>query len=145
MPYTLDVVKPLIDQLTRFATLNRHQLAGHVANLDFWLTEVRHGLAVIDGYSERFERLRTAQQRHVAEHGTTVFSLRDPQHSEGEPSPPRAPPDGPMREARRSLCDATYHFLVRCYREDLITESSVREECEALHIGVEASDFRSRA
>ncbi len=145
MPYTIDVVRPLIDQLAKFATLNRYQLAGHVANLDFWLGEVRHGLAVIDGYGERFERLRAAQQRHVSEHRSTIFSLRDPRHTEGSPPPPKRVPDGPMREARRSLCDAAYRFLVRCYSEGLITEITVREECRALDIGVESGDLRSRA
>jgi hypothetical protein len=143
MPYTIDIVKPLVDQLGKFATLNRHQLAGHVGNLDFWLGEVRHGLAVIDGYNQRFERLRAAQQQHVSEHGTTVFSPPDPRHTEASPSPPRRVPDGPMREARRSLCDAAYRFLVRCYREGLITESALREECRGLDIGVEASDLRA--
>jgi hypothetical protein len=145
MAYTIDIVKPLFDQLAKFVTLNRHQLAGHIANLDFWLGEVRHGLAVIDGYSERFERLRAAQQRHVSEHGTAVFSLHDPRHTESSAPPPRRVPDGPMREVRRSLCDAVYRFLVRCHREGFITESSVRKECQDLDIGVEAADLRSRA
>jgi hypothetical protein len=47
-------------QLAKFATLNRHQLAGQVANLDFWLAEARHWLDVIDGYRPRFERLKAA-------------------------------------------------------------------------------------
>ena len=124
MPYTIDVVRPLIDQLAKFATLNRYQLAGHVANLDFWLGEVRHGLAVIDGYGERFERLRAAQQRHVSEHRSTIFSLRDPRHTEGSPPPPKRVPDGPMqklvvRSAMRhtaSWCDATVRASSRKLR-----------------------------
>ncbi len=145
MPYTTEIVKPLADQLAKFVTLNRHQLAGQVANLDFWLDEVRHGLAVIDGYNNRFERLRSAQERHVAEHGTTEFRLTDPCGTQGAPSPPLRAPDGPMREARHALCEATYRWLVLCYREGLITEQSVRHACRELDIGVEASDLRRHA
>ncbi len=49
MAYSSDITKILTDQITKFVTLNRHQLAGHVANLDFWTGEVRHCLNVIDG------------------------------------------------------------------------------------------------
>jgi hypothetical protein len=144
MPYSTDIVKPLTAQLTKVVTLNRHQLAGQVANLDFWLGEARHGLAVIDGYGQRFDRLRAAQQQFVSEHGTREFSHHDPSH-EQTPAPPKRIPDGEMRESRHALCDAVYRFLVRCYHEDLISESVVREACGQLGIGVEASDLRRRS
>lgn len=41
-------------------------LAGYAANADFWVTEVRHRLALIDGYRERFRRFADAQARHGA-------------------------------------------------------------------------------
>jgi hypothetical protein len=42
MAYLTDISKILADQLTKFATLDRHQLAGQAANLDFWSDELRH-------------------------------------------------------------------------------------------------------
>jgi hypothetical protein len=129
--------------LVKFTTLNRHQLAGHVANLDFWLSEVRHCLAVIDGYGPRFERLRDAQLRHTHEHGTTEFSLWDPDHTAQAAAPPRRAPDAEMKEARRSLCDAVYRFLVRCFNEGFVAESVFQEACENFGIDIEASDLRS--
>lgn len=54
MAYSSDITKTLTVQVTKFVTLNRHQLAGHVANLGFWVAEVRHCLDVIDGYNRRF-------------------------------------------------------------------------------------------
>jgi len=78
----------------------------------------------------------------VAEHGTTEFRLEDPL-IHGPPSPPRRVPDGQMREARNALREATYRFLVRFYKEGLISERSVRQACGDLGIGVEASDLRS--
>jgi hypothetical protein len=78
MAYSSEIAKILTDQIAKFATLNRHQLVGHVANLDFWTAEVRHGLDVLDGYKARFERLKAAQARYVSEHGTVEFLLDDP-------------------------------------------------------------------
>jgi hypothetical protein len=78
MAYSTDIARILADQITRFASLNRHQLVGHVANLGFWMTEVRHCLDVIDGYGPRFEQMRAAPMKHVSEHGTVEFSLHDP-------------------------------------------------------------------
>jgi hypothetical protein len=49
MAYSSDITKTLTLQIRKFVTLNRHQLAGQVANLDFWLAKVRHCLDVIDG------------------------------------------------------------------------------------------------
>ncbi len=52
LSYSTSVAKLIADQLLRFVTINRHQLAGRVGNFDFWLEEVRHALEVIDGYGE---------------------------------------------------------------------------------------------
>jgi len=76
--YSSDIAKTLTQQLTRFVTLNRHQLAGHVANLDFWMAEVRHCFEVIDGYGQRFNRMKKAEGKHVAEHHTIKIDPVDP-------------------------------------------------------------------
>src|SRR6201981_923543 len=114
MAYSIDIAKTLTDQITKFVTLNRHQLAGHVANLDFWAAEVRHCLDVIDGYNRRFEQMKAAQTKHTSEHGTVEFSFHDPCRPQKPAPPPRRVPGAELGEARRHLCDATYRFLVRC-------------------------------
>ncbi len=129
MQYSCDIAKLLTAQLEKFVTLNRHQLAGHVPNLDFWLAEVRHCLEVIDGYGPRFERLSGAQNRHTAGHLRPAVR-------------PKRVSDTELREARRLLCEATYHFLVRCLHEGMIDEATLRQACDRLGIGVEASDLR---
>jgi hypothetical protein len=44
MAYSSDITKTLTLQIRKFVTLNRHQLAGQVANLDFWVGKrLRHG------------------------------------------------------------------------------------------------------
>ena len=145
MSYSSEVANILTDQLAKFATLNRHQLVGHVANLDFWAAEVRHGLDVIDGYEPRFERLKGAQTRYVAEHGTTEFDLRDPCCTRRPAAPPRRVPHADLREARRLLCDAAYRFLARCFQEGLVEEATLRRTCDSLGIGIEPTDLKRRS
>lgn len=133
MSYSTDVAKLLADQLERFVTLNRHQLVGHVANLDFWLVQVRQALAVLDGYGERFVRMHTAQEKYVDLRGTVEFELE--RHStEYRASPPRRVPDHELRKARRSLTAAVTRFLNRCQKEGLIADSEVTEAFRSLGI-----------
>jgi hypothetical protein len=144
MAYSSDITETLTFQITRFVTLNRHQLAGHVANLDFWVAEVRHCLDVIDGYNRRFEQMKAAQSKHIFEHKTVEFSFDDPCCTQGRASPPTRVPSAELGEARRNLCDATYRFLVRCFNERFIEEDLLRRICSSLDLGVEASDLRHR-
>src|SRR5712692_4540361 len=123
MAFSSDIANLVAEQVSRFVTLNRHQLAGQVANLDFWLAEVRHGLEVIDGYGRRFEQLKAAQTAHVAEHHTIEFDLDDPCCTRQTADPPRRVPDKDLKEARRALCEVSYRFLIRCCNEGFISES----------------------
>lgn len=142
MAYTCDIANILAAQLEKFATLNRHQLAGQLANLGFWAAETAHGLAIIDGYGSRFERLKDAQGRHVAEYGTKEFLKHDPCCTETTASPPTRIHSQELGQARRRLCDAFYRFLVRCFNESLLEEASLRRWCNRLDIGVESRDLR---
>jgi hypothetical protein len=142
MAYSSDITKTLAVQITKFVTLNRHQLAGHVANLDFWLAEVRHCLDVIDGYDRRFEQMKTGQTKHITEHGTVEFSLHDPCCTQRTASPPRRVSGAELADARRDLCDATYRFLIRCFNDGLINENVLRRLCSSLELGIEATDLR---
>ena len=135
------MAKLVTDQLSRFVTLNRHQLAGHVANLDFWLAQVRHCLQVIDGYGARFRLLKTAQQEHVAEHHTVAFYLDDPCCTRGKPDPPRKVADSELKDARVALTEATRRFLVRCYTAGLIGEPAFRKACDDSGIGFDPADL----
>jgi hypothetical protein len=143
MSFSENIAKVVADQLARFVTLNRHQLAGHVANLDFWVAQVRHALDVIDGYSERFRKLKVGQAEQVARYQTTTFQLNDT-HIKGTPSPPKRVADSALREARRSVTEATYQFLIRCCKDGLIPESQLRATCESLGISVDAADLGQR-
>lgn len=144
MAYPIDAARLLADQLSRFATLNRHQLAGQAANLEFWEAQARHAFDVIDGYGRRYERMKAAQARHVTEHGTEVYRLDDYEHTHRPPPPPRRLPSGELADARRAVGDAFYHFLVRLFREGMLAEDAVRATCGRLDVGVEARDLQDR-
>jgi len=142
--YSIDLANLLTAQLTKFTTLNRHQLAGHVANLDFWLAEARHALEVLDGYQVRFDRLKAAQTQYASCHQTTEFSHDDPCCTKQHASVPKRIPGDERSRPRRQLCDAVYRFLVRCFRERLIDETRLLEACELLKISVESRDLNLR-
>ncbi len=123
MAYLTEISKPLSDQLTKFATFNRHQLAGQVANLDFWCGELRNCLEVLDGYKARFERMKNAQVKYAAEHKTIEFDLDDPCCCRGPAQLPKRIDHRVIAEARQSLCDAMHRFLARCLKDGLIDET----------------------
>jgi hypothetical protein len=141
MSYSEHIAKVVSDQLERFVTLNRHQLAGQVANLDFWIAQSRHALGLIDGYQDRFRRMKAGQSEHVAAHGTIVTSPVDSDIA-GTPFPPRRVPDANLRDARHSVTEATYRFLVRLTNDQLISESQLRSLCDDLEIGIDPKDLR---
>src|SRR5262249_14826626 len=134
MSFSTDLAGLVANQLSRFVTLNRHQLAGQVANLDFWLDQVRHAMAFIDGYGVRFIRMEGAQERYVVAHGTTEFVLEVDYPVERKASPPHRIPDRELQKARRTLTEAVTRFLERCLRDDLISESQMTTALEALGI-----------
>jgi hypothetical protein len=114
-----------------------------VANLDFWLDESAHCLAVLDGYNRRFERLKSAQQKHVAEHHTIEFDFDDPCCTRERAAAPTRIPDAQLKEARRCLRESAYRFLVRCFNERMIAEALLRQACDRLGLGIDPTDLRA--
>ena len=140
MAYMSDIGEILAKQLTTFATLNRHQLAGQAANLDFWSAELQHCLDVIDGYRVRFNRMRAAQMKCAADHKTADFDLDDPCCTFGSVSPPRRIDHRELDSVRQDLCDAMRRFLVRCLKESMIDEPTFQEIATRFGIVGDASD-----
>jgi hypothetical protein len=134
MAYSTDVTQLLTKQLQRFATSNRHQLAGQVANLGFWCDEVRHCLNVLDGYDKRFHNLKDAQTQYTREHQTVEFQLDDPCCTQQNVPPPKPVDRSQFAHARAELCAATLRFLTRCYNESLINETTLTEMTSSLGI-----------
>lgn len=125
MSFSTDIADLVAKQLTRFTTLNRHQLAGQAANLEFWLGEVQHALAVIDGYGVRFTQMHAAQEQHVTAHGTTEFKLDADWDTKHRASPPRRVPGQELEKARRNLIQAALRFLDRCRTEGFLSDEQL--------------------
>jgi len=147
MAYTTDRAIALADQIERFAHANLHQVAGQLANLDFWLDEVAHALATIDDYPRRFRRLRDAQVAWVSAHGTKVSGYcaicgGGCEFGPQTPPPPTRIPSEQMDDARTQLRRATLRFLLRCYRASLLDEAAVRSAADRLLLNLEAEDLR---
>jgi hypothetical protein len=133
LSFSTDTANLVADQLSRFVTLNRHQLAGQAANLDFWIAEARHALAVIDDYGARFVRMHAAQEHSVRQHEATKFELGAPDPSaERRTTLPRRVPDCELQKARRSLVEAAVRFLDRCGHDGLVPERELADARRAL-------------
>lgn len=152
MIYTVERAELLTAQLTRFHHGRAHHLAGHFANLDFWMSEVESALATLDGHTHRFERLRDAQALWVEAHKTQV-----PVHGfcgicggmcefdDGKtqtPRPPKRLATTEKTDARRSLVDATYHLLTRFFRMGLLDDAALRAHCDRIGTSVDPADLR---
>jgi hypothetical protein len=144
--YSIERANHIADQLERLATQNTYQLAGQVANLDFWISEAVAAISIIDNYPARFRRLRDSQVEWVKAHGTKVSSYCsicggacefDPQ----TPKPPRRIPAKDLAAAREGVRRAARRYLLRLYRAHFLNEDEVRRVCGELGVGIETEDF----
>lgn len=157
MAYTLDIADAVARTVAKFATLNAYQLAGHVANLQFWQGQVRNALDAIDGFSSRRRKLVEAEKHHVRRHDTRRFfpdQMSPKQLQEDRDFPEdawpldHAKPDSQqvdpnsLKDKRREVADAFYGFLVRCHKEQLVSAESAKKVLAECGIGVEPGDFR---
>ena len=113
MQYGEDITEPLISTLTYTGCLPAQKLAGHAANLEFWVGEVKHAFDVIDGYGERFDNLRRIGPEY------------HPFRNEKRIGPGIS--DHELKELSRRLTDSVYLLLSRCYKEDLVSERELEE------------------
>src|SRR5688572_18623062 len=118
--YSIARAELVAGQIGRFSTLHVHQLAGHRANLEFWLSEATAAICAIDEYQPRFLRLRDAQVAWVKEHGTkiTPFCPICGGRCEFGPQTPAQPhrvPSEQLSAARSAVRIAVRDFLLRLY------------------------------
>ena len=120
MAYIDDITEPLIQTLTHTSGLPLHQLAGHAANLEFWACEVKHRFDVIDGYTQRFKKMRQGERTWIERQQQNSHALT--QGNRTNPPLKRGIKDQELKDLRRRLTDAMYHMMERCYDEDMIDE-----------------------
>lgn len=150
MIYTIERATLISEQLKKFTTGFTYHLAGHVANLDFWLSEVITAIKTIEEHRQRFEKLKEAQIAFVEKH-EIVFDDYCPMcggKCEFDDSPPK-PPMPPNRRYRaelnnalKDLKDSAYYFLVRCYNAAFLALPELEEKCKVIGTSIEPSDLR---
>jgi hypothetical protein len=154
MAYTIEIADAVAKTIGKFASLNAHQLAGHIANLEFWQAQVKHALDVIDGYDRRQNARIRAQQQHIGQHDTRSFTaeeLINYREFPGDLSEDlrSAEPDRyrigkeELKAKRREVNDAFYHFIRRCHSEGLLLKDAAKRVLDDCDIGMELGDFRN--
>ncbi len=147
MIYTIEKAELISEQLRKFTTGYPHHVAGHFANIEFWLNEVVSSLNTLDGYNSRFNTLKTHQKDWVKSHTTRVFGfclicLGKCEFDSGRPSDPVRTSSSELNEARKELVNAAYYFLVRCYRQGLLEDQELKEKCNFIGTGIDPIDLR---
>ena len=145
-PYSIARAELIADQISRFATQHLHQLAGHHANLAFWLSEATAAVGTIDDYQHRFRELRDAQLSWVREHGTKItrFCPVCRGHCEFGPQTPDRPhriPSEDLEAARNAVRVAVRQFIVRLFHAGFLSETEVRQSADLVGVSIEQEDL----
>jgi hypothetical protein len=104
MSYIDDISKALLLVLDHASDDSPEAFAGYATNRDFWVAETAHCLAVIQGYDERFQRMKEASE------------ASDPPKMDWPTIPvSKASVSGKeLRQVRTKLRDSARRFLRRC-------------------------------
>jgi hypothetical protein len=148
-PYSIARAELIADQIGRFATQHLHQLAGHSANLEFWISEAVGAVRAIDEYQYRFERLKEARVAWVQKHDTRITRYCPICRGGCEFGPQT--PDRPQRvrsedlsASRDAVRRSVRQFLVRLYHAGFISEAEVRQHAEIVGASIEREDLDPR-
>jgi hypothetical protein len=145
-PYSIARADLVANQIERFASQHLHQLAGHHANLEFWLSEAACALQAIDAYQQRYNRLANAQLAWVSEHDTKISRYCPICGGGCEFGPQRPPrphliPSEELTAACESVRRAVRQFLVRLYQANFITDTQLRQHGETVGMSIEPEDL----
>ena len=145
-PYSIARAELIAGQIGRFATQHLHQLAGHHANLPFWLGESSAAVRTLDEYQLRFRQLRDAQLSWVREHKTkiTTFCPICRGRCEFDPQTPDRPhriPSEDLDAARKAVRVAVCRFVVRLHQAGFISEAEVRQAAGLVGASIEQEDL----
>ncbi|WP_442481571.1 hypothetical protein [Aeoliella sp. SH292] len=150
MAYSIEVADALVKTLGKFKTLNNYQLAGQLANIEFWADEVRHVVRVLDGYSRRDSDRKKSERHYINTHDTKRFDAYEKEVFNDVLDPeflrPALPDDyliesSVIKAKRQQVADALYHFLKRCHKEQLLTGEEAKACLKSCDLGWEPGDF----
>jgi len=115
VPYAFDITNPLISVLEHASILPPHRIAGYAANAEFWLDEIEHCFAVLDGYEKRFYAMRRATTAYVKGHplesGVADTDTRTTHNIK----------DFQLKDLRETVAAGARAFFRRCREFQLLT------------------------
>ncbi len=120
MTYVEEITTSLINVLEHTARLQTYQFAGHVANVDFWIDEVRHAVKALDGYADRFEKLKWTQAEYEREHPHVIYMPFGEKRQGVDPLLKPNVSSSELQRLSRRLMRAIERFLKRALDEELI-------------------------
>ncbi|MBL9147321.1 MAG: hypothetical protein JNM94_01370 [Phycisphaerae bacterium] len=146
LKYSIERASLLAEQLRQLASRHPHQLAGHAANLDFWVGEVSDSLRALDGYNERFRRMRAAQLAWTRERRTRVrgycpICKGACELGPSAPPPPERTPIEEIESARAGLRAALRRLLARIDDLELRAEAELRSMAACVGVTLEREDL----
>lgn len=145
-PYSIARAELVAEQIARFSRQHVHQLAGHSANLAFWLFEAASALRAIDEYHRRFLAMRDAQLSWIEAHNTRVDYFCPACNGACEFGPHKPPrphrvPSEDLDTARAALQLAVRQLLARLFKAGLLAAAEARREAAALGVPLEPEDL----
>lgn len=117
--YTEDIVELIEKQLSSFVSLPTFQLVTHIPNLGFWMREVSHAFAVLDGYQERFDNMRHCETQEAIRYPDETTARESHEHKYNSLKP--AITNERANGMRKRLEAKTQTLLNRLLRESLIS------------------------
>jgi hypothetical protein len=121
MSYVIEQTESLLQVLERAAPLAAHRLAGYAANAEFWASEVLHCRELLDGYFQRYQRMKQGTEDYLREHPDS------PKWVDADTRTTRSTKDSEIREMRRRLDESAGRFFGRLRDVELLTDERVAE------------------
>ena len=128
MAYVRDISDTLTRVLQHGTSLTPHRIAGYAANAEFWLGEIEHCFAVLDGYSKRFRAMRQATAAYVSDHPI------DPQRADSDTRTTANLKDFEIKELRESVATAARGFFRRCIELGLLSDALTQRADRLLNL-----------
>ncbi|MDI9312115.1 MAG: hypothetical protein QM535_18015 [Limnohabitans sp.] len=150
MIYTIEKANLLSKQLRRFTDGYAYMVAGQFANIDFWIEETINVLKALDEHKSRFEKMREAQDNWIEEKNVLIPNFCPicngfcelEVHKYKKPDLPKETAEKKKKESRKELVDATYFFLIRCYKTELLSKVELENYCKRIGTSVDPYDLK---
>jgi hypothetical protein len=150
MIYSVEKAILLTKQLNKFKDSHAFIVAGQFSNIDFWINEVETSIKAIDEHDSRFNKMYEAQEKWIENKNVKIpdycyicdgiCELSNEHYKKPELPKQRAKND--KKDSRKELINATYYFLIRCLKLELLNEKQFKEYCYRLGTSIDPNDFK---